>query len=644
METSAIEKVTAELKERYPDVGIRSIEVDEATGKSTFLLDQTPKAVQALAYLKPDEAITPHINRERAATITRDAINRSVLDLAQKDPFDADPKELFPRARRYYFSEPLVGGSTDFLASISAKGFEHDVDDPDVKNFYDAWAFDVNFPELIEWMFLEFFRSGNVFTYKAIAKYEPRVSNVSAGPGEKPKKVNQKKAASRIKAIQEEYKKEVAKILEIAKEEGIDSEKLKEMEQAAKKNIWSKGHLPISYTVLNPELVTVEGNLLFNASSIKITLPTELKEAISKDSADLSEDEKQLLKMLPPDIKRSAEEGGEVLLDSRLVGRISYRKQPYEKYARPKTTRVFDSIEYKKALKQADLSTLDGISNYILKITIGSDEYPVTQQAELEAVAQLFNTPSKSFDVVWNHTLQIEKIVSPEIENILGRAKYEQVNNDLTFGLGVSRGFIDGADVDIAASEAALITKGMMEEISYARRQVTRWIYKEYRLIAEAMGFETFPKIRWDEGVLKDTILYMSTLAQLVDRRMLSYRTALEPLGFDYPNELENMETELPLVTKGTIGIVGSPFQQAAGGGTQPKQSAPKGTPSGGRPKGQPAKKKTPVTNPDKKVKQTTKKPKQSEASVAFDDIIRDMSAEEFATFMYEVTRMRNEE
>ena len=105
---------------------------------------------------------------------------------------------------------------------------------------------------------------------------------------------------------------------------------------------------------------------------------------------------------------------------------------------------------------------------------------------------------------------------------------------------------------------------------------------------------------------------------------MLSYQTALESLGFDYPNELENMEVEMPLVQKGTFGILGSPWQQAK---TQPGQNSPAGTPSGGRPKGQPAKKKTPQTNPDKKVRQTTKNPKQAEASIGIQDIIKLMNA-----------------
>ena len=156
-------------------------------------------------------------------------------------------------------------------------------------------------------------------------------------------------------------------------------------------------------------------------------------------------------------------------------------------------------------MREADLSTLDGISNYILKITIGNDDYPVVSQTELEAAAQLFNTTSKSFDVVWNHTLQVEKIVSPEIDKILGQDKYAQVNDDLTTGLAITRAIIDGGG-NINAAEIDLLVKGLMEEVNYARSQVTKWLYREYQQIAEAMGFERFPRVRWDEGVLMDTI------------------------------------------------------------------------------------------------------------------------------------------
>lgn len=615
---SPTNKITSMLQEKYPDIGIKSIEVNELTGQSTFYVEPTKKS---LAFIDANKGgVTPRMsNKERAASISRDYLQRTSLDLGKADPYTEDPKESFKRAIRYYYVDPLVGASTNLLAGLAKKGFENDIDDDNIKNFYDVWTFDVGFDDVLEWIFLDFFKVGHVTTYKVIANYEPRVSYLSPIPGQKTKTVN--------------------------KEGG--------KENAAKKNIWSKGHLPISYTVLNPLLVNITGNLLFNNVSTTITPPPELTELLKKPSGEQSQEEKDLIKALPSDLKAAAEKGGEYKLDSRMVGHVTYRKQPYERYAKPRSAKIFDSIEYKNALRQADLSTLDGISNYILKITIGNDEYPVVSQAELEAVAQLFNTPSKSFDVVWNHTLKIEKIVSPEIDKILGKGKYEQVNDDMTTGLAMSRALLDGGG-NVSSSTVDLLIKGLTEEIAYARRQVERWVYREYQQIAEAMGFDRFPKIRWDEGILLDTILYMNTLAQLVDRRMLSYKTSLEALGFDYSNELRNMEEELSLVEDGTFGILGSPWQKSASPG-----STPSGTPSSGPPKGTVKK-----TDPDTKTKPKTsdidpnqqKKNLKVKQAASIDDVASmtavefsaflngarlELSDEEYSSFLDEVGRLR---
>jgi hypothetical protein len=134
----------------------------------------------------------------------------------------------------------------------------------------------------------------------------------------------------------------------------------------------------------------------------------------------------------------------------------------------------------------------------------------------------------------------------------------------------------------------------------------------------------------------------MNILSQLVDRRMLSYQTALEELGFDYPNELANMETEFDLVEKGIFGIIGSPWQQAK---VQPNQRAPQGSPSQGRPSGQPAKKKQPQS-PNKKSttqrqKQTKPQQQQQAASLTLNDLIDSMSNEEFIEFQSELNKRR---
>lgn len=641
-ETIDTNKLTADLQSKYPNAGIKSIEVDNTTGKSTFVLEPTK---QNLAFLdKPGQAIKPHVyGRETAATINRDFLSRQTLDLGlSKSPYAEDPKALYKQADEYYYTDPLIGSVTNILASLSMKGFENDIDDANIKQFFDTWAFDVNFDDLLEWIFLDFFKIGHVTTYKVLAKYEPRVSHMSPVPGQKTKKPGKKGAKAevdRLNKLHTEFAAEkqalIKTIIAEAKLQGFGVKALANIEKAAKKNIWSKGHLPVSYTVLNPQLVNIEGNLLFDKVAVKLTPPQELGQMLKKDKAELTEEEKELIKALPTELKAASEKGGEFQLDSRLVGMVTYRKQPYERYARPRSTRILESLNYKKKLKEADISTLDGISNYILKITIGNDEYPVVSQTELETVAKLFDTPSKSFDVVWNHTLEVTKIVSPEIEAILGQDKYKQVNEDLTAGLAVTRAIIDGAG-DVSTAEIGLLTKGIMEEINYARRQVEKWIYREYRQISEAMGFDRFPKVRWDESVLRDEILYMATLSSLVDRRMLSYNTALEALGFDYENELENMQTELPLVEKGILGIVGSPFQQtAAGPGVQPKQKSPTGTPSKGRPAGQTKTKKKPNTNPSK---QPGSKPAKTKKTASINEeqatLIKEMSTEQWTVFL----------
>jgi len=603
-------KLTADLREKYPNAGIRSVEIDESTGRSTFLLEPNKRNLAVLD--KPGMAIKPRVFSESAATISRDFMSRQNLDLSMsKSPYEEEAKELFRKADEYYYTIPLLGSVTNVLASLAMKGFENDIDDENIKNFYDTWAFDVDFNQVLEWIFLDFFKIGHVTTYKVLAKYEPRVSHISPSPGQK-NKTNQKSAS---------YQKEVARIKKLQE----DYEKESKKEEGAKKNIWSKGHLPVAYTVLNPQLVEIAGNLLFDNVSVRLKPPQELGELLKKSGSELTEEEKLLIKSLPPGLKQAAESGGDFQLDSRLVSMITYRKQPYERYAKPRSTRVFETINYKNQLKNADLSTLDGISNYILKITVGNDEYPVVSQTELETVAKLFDTPSKAFDVVWNHTLEIEKIVSPEIESILGQDKYKQVNEDMSAGLSVTRALIDGGG-NVAQAEIALLTKGIVEEINYARRQVERWIYNEYRQLAEAVGFDRFPKVRWDEGVLKDTILYMNTLATLVDRRMLSYRTALEALGFDYQNELKNMQTELPMVTDGVFGIVGSPFQKSKE--VQPTQKSPSGTPSSGRPKGQTKPKET-NTDPSNQPGTKTTKPKKT-ASIN----LKEMSDKEYLAFL----------
>jgi hypothetical protein len=412
-------------------------------------------------------------------------------------------------------------------------------------------------------------------------------------------------------------------------------------EFAAAKKIWSKSFVPINYTILNPSMVIIDGPLMFDQTEtlLKPEAFSEVREMM-KNISKASAEQRSFISKLPKDLKDQIQKNKPVKLPRELVGKCDYRKQDYERYPLPRLTRAMDSLKYKDSLQKADYSTLDGITNYILKITIGNDLHPVTSQSELETVAALFDTPSKSFDIVWNHTLDIEKITFPEISTILGQDKFMQVNDDLSQAYGVTRALLDGT-LQGNAKSVELAAKSFSEEVNYARRCVRRWINNEYEEVALAMGFDRYPIVRFDENALKDEIMMMSVVQGMIDRRIISYETGIEKLGMDFNTELANMKQEAALVQAGILGIIGSPYnpkslppatppveQDTTPSGkdttvtkkdltefqkniekmvqenVQKTQRTPKGTPSEGRPRGAPAKspkKAAPKTSPRKK-------------------------------------------
>ena len=577
-----------------------------------------------LAYLTgQDGEPSPVKFRTAGSTITRDYVRRVDLDLLTDagDPAKLAPDKIYNKALIYYKTKGFYGTIIDTLTNFAAKGFKNDIDDPEIKLFYDTWGREVDFQSVVEKILFDFFRVGLVRTLKVVGKFEPKLK-----PEDFDQVVSKKTRASAF----------------------ATSPNLKELmaytELSAAKKVWSKAFIPIDYTILDPRLIDIKGPLLFDQTDtyLKPEAFKELRELLKVSASKLTKEQKEFIRTLPKELVTSIKSGKPVQLPPELVGKCDYRRQDYERYPMPRILRAFDAMDYKDALVKADFSTLDGITNYILKITIGSDEHPVTNQSELETIARLFDTSSKGFDIVWNHTLNIEKITFPEIATILGQEKFQQVNDDISQTLGVTRALLDGNSTGNAKA-IDIATKSFIEEINYARRCVTRWINNEYEEVALAVGFDRYPRVRFDDLALKDEIMLMSVLQGMIDRRILSYETGIEKLGFDFGNELTNMINEKPMVQDGTLGIIGSPYNakalppsetpsnkditddparvtltkedlvdfqrnvelmiQTGLKNVQPTQRTPKGTPSEGRPrtggKGKPRQKSTkPNTKP----------------------------------------------
>lgn len=511
--------------------GVHSMEIDVGPEGRPF---------KELAYLSGEDGEANPIRFwEGGRNISRDWLRRVDLDLLIGKPqvVQARPEQLYESAINTYHSQGMIGTIIDTLTNFAAKGFKNDIDDENIKLFYDTWAREIDFQAVVEKIFFDFFRVGMVRTFKIVGKFDPKLK-----PEDFDKSIRNVTQAKQYKT-------------------NADMQKLiAYRDWAAAKKVWSKSFVPLNYTILDPRLILIKGPLLFDQTEtlLKPEAFKELREML-KNTSQLPKEQRAFINSLPKEFKEDVKKNKPVKLPPELVGKCDYRRQDYERYPKPRIARALDDIRYKEELKKADFSTLDGITNYILKITIGNDEHPVTSQEQLDAVCRLFDTSSKSFDIVWNHTLDIEKVTFPEIDNILGPGKFEQVNADLSQTFGVTRALLDG-EVKGNAKSIEAATKAFAEEINYARRCVKRWIDSEYEEIALAMGFDRYPKVRFDENTLKDEIMLMSVVQGMIDRRIISYETGIEKLGFDFGNELANMVQEAPMVQDGLLGIIGSPY------------------------------------------------------------------------------------
>jgi hypothetical protein len=567
-----LKKELADIASKHDNLEVQSADYDEHTGQLEMRLavkggpqaPQLPDNVEIIgkesaADLIGDNPIMPiHKARGSRSLLELDPLGRNDLDLAKPSVLSDDPSALIQRSIDYYRSKDVYGSAINVLTNFAAKGFENDIDDPEIKAFFDNWVLDTGFDKTVEDIFFDLFRAGLVRTYKIMGRYQPDINFLSSQP-KMPEDAN----------------------LATGKEVAIS------------RNRYSRTHVPIRYTILNPTMVVIKGSLMFGqtATFLKKKAGEEIKVLLEMPAKDLSDFQKKIIKNLPAQFKKAVLAGDDIPLDPNLVGEVDYRRMPYERYPVPRGARAFEPVEFKDELRKADYSTLDGITNYILLIKVGNDQYPIQKQETLERASELFDTVSKSYKVVWNHTLNVEKVTSPEIGEVLGQDKYKQVNEDVTGAVGVVRALIDGlGNANTAAYE--LSVKSVIEEINYARRQVARWIYKEYRDVARAMGFDRIPKVRFDDMALRDEVQMMALIQGMIDRRIISYRTGQKALGFDPETELAQMKQEKKLIQDGVLGLVGSPFQQSGNQNTQPTQNTPKGTPSEGRPKAQPAPKK----------------------------------------------------
>lgn len=473
-----------------------------------------------------------------------------------------EPHKKIQLAIDMYYKEPIIGAVIDMMVDFSSSGFTNECDDAEVKKIFDKWSEELNINELLEKVFLEYYRSGNVTIYRSKnAKVKRRRTT----------------AATNVEIDIKEYQ------------------------------------FPAGYSILNPMNVYVNGSMAFGKELIQLKLSKELSAMLTNANSTSN-----IMADIPTELIRDARAGEDfATLNPEFTSRITRKKMDYERYASPFLERVFEPVMYKSKLRLMDMSTIEGLVNQLVTVTVGDKDFPADDN-DLKAIAELFQTPSKAYTVFWNHTLNVQ-FHKPEGLDTLTADKYKQVNDDILSGLGVSRILLDGGSGSQSNTSSSWISMlSFIERLDNARSKVKHWLESEYKRIAMENGFKTYPRVRFNKMNLREDTYIRDVLLAMYDRGLVDEEDILTEVGRDFQSVVDMKKRN-----KKTRELFLPPEQPFQGGQTGPNDS--------GRPNGPGKKIENRETSPEKNSGNPSKP---SKATASYTDAEEDYAFELLQQYM----------
>lgn len=288
---------------------------------------------------------------------------------------------------------------------------------------------------------------------------------------------------------------------------------------------------------------------------------------------------KDMLKKLPLEIRNKIQngQGGSILeLDMDKIHVSHSKKDSWEDWATPFLVSILGDIFFKNKLRQAELSTLDGVINVIRLWRLGDHKEGVLpNDGAIDRLLEILNanTGGGSMDIVWDSMIDMEPFYPP-VGEILGSDKYEQVNQDILVGLGIPEVLIGGKGANF--SNAFIQLKTVVEKLQDIRRKILEFILPEVELVTKSMGFDQMPIVRFNPINMHDENITKRLIVGLLDRGIISVEAVLESYGEDFLIEMNRIKEQEKILKDSKVEVK-SPFD------SQEKEfQAP--TKQGGRP------------------------------------------------------------
>lgn len=279
--------------------------------------------------------------------------------------------------------------------------------------------------------------------------------------------------------------------------------------------------IPVRYSLLDPSSIKCSGGSSWIGSSYFKILSRYEMERLKNPKTDA---EKNLLRTFSDSERKAISQGGKEicveLSDEKLIA-IFGKKQDYEPLSTPMFFPVLSDINLKLEFKKADLAISKTTDYLILLLTMGAKKADGgTDPKMLQAMQELFANESVGRVLIADYTTKGEFLI-PDLNQILGKGKYEAVNQDIAQGM--MNIFFEN---DQKFSNSLIKIKVFMERLRESRRIFKdNFLIPEMERLAKELGLKEVPTPVFEKVDLEDT------------SQLLRAYTRLAEIGFLTPEE-----------------------------------------------------------------------------------------------------------
>ena len=338
----------------------------------------------------------------------------------------------------------------------------------------------------------------------------------------------------------------------------VDKEEIAELGVGIKK--YSKLIFPVSMWVRDPKTIKINSSVMSDSPTYSVIIPSDTLLFIKSGGtyADGTKDKELFneLKTYYPEFVSSVLAGETTfVIENKLVIRRKYLTD--NPYPLPYISPILDALQHKRRMRRMDYSIMDKVISAIMHIKVGSDEFPVTSSEEDKDVftdlrnqlALRFQSDSnleRIFQLITNHTVQIDWVF-PDTGILSQTGKYDDINEEILFGLGFPRVLITGEAAKSGTSNSEIAVMSPVKTMEVLRRKILKIIREICKTVAEENNFK-IPAVKFQALNLHSFEEFLKGLDSLYKMSGVSRGSVGEYLGYDFKDEADKLEIEEKLI------------------------------------------------------------------------------------------------